>query len=113
MHSPTAASGDPPVSEQPRSIDLVAPALSHRLLAVRTVAVSFGAAVRTARRDRGTGAAERDALIETWRAWTRRALDRYAREIEELYGEPREESAEPRRLLADELERAYRTVNEA
>jgi len=41
------------------------------------------------------------------------ALDRYAREIEELYSDPRDESAEARRLLAEELERAYRTVNEA
>lgn len=91
----------------------LAPALRHRLLAVRTVAVSFGAAVRSAHRDPEISAAERDAMIEIWRAWSVRALDDHAREIDEVYGEARDDIAEVRHLFTEELERAYRTVNEA
>ena len=90
----------------------VTQALRHRLLAVRTVAVSFAAAVRSARRDLDVVPAERDALIERWRAWTIGALDRYAGEFDEAYRDEHRDIVEVRRLLTEELERAYRTVKE-
>lgn len=57
---------------------------------IRTIVVSFSAAVSSARRDLEVRPAERDALIETWRAWSLEVLERYAREIEQLgdSGEP-------------------------
>jgi hypothetical protein len=48
---------------------------------IRTIAVSFAAAVTSARQDMDVGAAERDALIETWRAWSLDVLHGYAREL--------------------------------
>ncbi|HSI99077.1 MAG TPA: hypothetical protein VLA59_01690 [Patescibacteria group bacterium] len=57
----------------------------HRMR-VRTIAVSFAAAVASAHRDMDLGPAERDALIETWRAWSIEVLERYGREIDELRG---------------------------
>ena len=56
------------MERRPDAAEDVTQALRRRLLAVRTVAVSFTAAVRSARRDLDVVAAERDALIETWRA---------------------------------------------
>jgi hypothetical protein len=50
---------------------------------IRTIVVSFGAAVSSARRDLDVGPAERDALIETWRAWSLEVLERYGRELDE------------------------------
>ena len=58
--------------------------LHRQRMRIRTVAVSFAAAVSSAHRDLEVGAAERDALIETWRAWSLEVLERYRSEIEEL-----------------------------
>src|SRR5690606_341274 len=64
--------------------------LIHRQrMRIRTIVVSFGAAVSSARRDLAVGPAERDALIETWRAWSLDVLERYGRDIEELGEGPR------------------------
>lgn len=51
---------------------------------IRTIAVSFEAAVTSARHDMDVGPAERDALIETWRAWSLNVLERYAGDLREL-----------------------------
>jgi len=66
------------------SVTDTARALRRHRLRIRTVAVSFGAAVRSARRDLEVSAGERDALIEAWRAWTLAALDRYAQDAQRL-----------------------------
>ena len=59
--------------------------LMHRQrMRIRTIVVSFGAAVSSARRDLEVGPAERDALIETWRAWSIDVLEGYGREIDQL-----------------------------
>lgn len=50
-------------------------------LRIRTIAVSFSAAVTSARQDMDVSAAERDALIETWRAWALGILQEYAAEL--------------------------------
>lgn len=68
--------GDPPASTE---------LLLHRQrMRIRTIAVSFAAAVSSAHRDLAVGPAERDALIETWRAWCLRVLAGYGEEIEAL-----------------------------
>jgi hypothetical protein len=53
-------------------------------LRIRTIAVSFAAAVTSARQDMDVGAAERDALIETWRAWSLGVLEGYGAEMDEV-----------------------------
>lgn len=59
--------------------------LFHRQqLRIRTVAVSFAAAVTSARHDFDVTAAERDAMIEVWRAWSLGQLDRYGSELDQL-----------------------------
>lgn len=73
---------------------------------IRTIVVSFSAAVSSARRDLDVGAAERDALIETWRAWSLEVLARYAGEIEQL-----RESGEPAAL--EELDNLRAAVERA
>ena len=88
--------------------------LHRQRMRIRTIDVSFAAAVSSAHRDLAVGAAERDALIETWRAWSLEVLDRYGREIEELRG-----TADPADAGADldgigaELARAIQRVREA
>lgn len=99
------------MERRPDAAEDVTQALRRRLLALRTVAVSFAAAVRSARRDLDVVPAERDALIRKWRAWTIGALDRYAGEFDDAYRDEHRDS-EVRRLLTEELERAYRTVRE-
>lgn len=78
------------MGDRPASTERTLMLHRHRMR-IRTIAVSFSAAVRSAHRDLGVGAAERDALIETWRAWCLRVLAGYGQEIEELraaHGEP-------------------------
>lgn len=87
------------------------PTERHRLMhrqrmRIRTIVVSFGAAVSSARRDLEVGPAERDALIETWRAWSLDVLERYGRDIEQL-GEG------PRSATATELEDLRSAVRDA
>ena len=60
--------------------------LVHRQhLRIRTVAVSFAAAVSSARQDLDLGPAERDALIEVWRTWSLEQLVRYATDLDDLH----------------------------
>lgn len=80
--------------------------LHRQRMRIRTVAVSFAAAVSSAHRDLDVGAAERDALIETWRAWSLEVLARYRSEIEDLA-----DGADP--AAADELAGLREAVGEA
>lgn len=84
----------------------------HRLR-IRTVAVSFAAGVRSVHRDLGVDGAERDALIETWRAWAISALDEYARDTIPLLAAAGLEDEAERLALTDEMERGYRMVRDA
>jgi hypothetical protein len=84
--------------------------LIHRQrMRIRTIVVSFGAAVSSARRDLAVGPAERDALIETWRAWSLEVLERYGHDIEELVRSPEAATAEElvdlRSALQDAIDR--------
>jgi hypothetical protein len=87
-------------------------ALRRHRLRVRTVAVSFAAAVRSAHRDLEVGDVGRDALIETWRAWAISALDGYARDVASLLATTSLDKDEEE-ALEGELERGYRTVRDA
>jgi len=80
--------------------------LHRQRMRIRTIAVSFAAAVSSAHRDLDVGAAERDALIETWRAWSLEVLERYRREIEELHDTGDQGSS-------DEVDDLRSTVGEA
>lgn len=79
----------------------------HRMR-IRTIAVSFAAAVRSAHRDLAVGVAERDALIEAWRAWSIRILSGYGREIAAMRtarGDGADEDlSELERVLADAID---------
>jgi hypothetical protein len=76
---------------------------------IRTIAVSFAAAVTSARHDMDVGPAERDALIETWRAWSLGVLEGYAGDLSEVpaAGDPAtdEDLAGVRSALAAAIER--------
>lgn len=88
--------------------------LVHRQrMRIRTIAVSFAAAVSSAHRDLDVGPAERDALIETWRAWSLDVLERYGRELEALRGSVDAETAAELDGLMSTLSDAIRRVREA
>lgn len=89
------------------------PALRRHRLRIRTVAVSFAAAVRSVHRHPDVGPAERDALIETWRAWSINTLDEYARAAAPLMRNAADGSSDERAALEEELARGYRMVREA
>ena len=97
----------------PAAVTRIALAMRRHRLRIRTVAISFGAATRSAHRDMVVGPAERDALIESWRSWSIRVLDDYARQAAELTALGGEEEESERAALAETLEDAYRTVREA
>lgn len=85
----------------------------HQQLRIRTVAVSFAAAVSSARRDMDVTDAEREALIESWRTWTLGTLRAYADEIRQLGADASPGEADALQGLDDELIRAYELVREA
>lgn len=87
-------------------------ALRRHRLRVRTVAVSFAAAARSAHRDLEVGDAEREALIEVWRAWAISALDGYSSDAVPLLAAEGLDGVE-RLALEDELDRGYRTIRDA
>lgn len=80
---------------------------------MRTVAVSFAAAARSAHRDLHVAAVERDALIETWRAWALRHLDGYERDAVDLLVSAGPGETAERDALIDELARGRRMIREA
>lgn len=80
----------------------------HRLR-MRTVAVSFRAAVTSAEDHYEGPGAERDALVEVWRAWSLDQLERYRSELEDI-ARDQPELAEPVAELLGELTEAQDTV---
>lgn len=56
--------------------------LRHRLLAARTVAVSFRAAMQSAERHLQVPTAEIEEIKKRWRAWALETLEKYAAELE-------------------------------
>ncbi len=97
--------------EPPMATGAEAAVRRHRLR-IRTVVVSFTAAVRSAHRDLEVKAAERDALIELWRAWAISALDGYALNATPLMDAVSLNDAE-RKALDDELDQGYRLIRDA
>ena len=88
--------------------------LIHRQrMRIRTIVVSLGAAVSSARRDLQVGPAERDALIESWRAWSLEVLERYGRELDELDGSTESVGAEELADLQSGLRDAIDRVRQA
>jgi hypothetical protein len=87
--------------------------LRHRLLAARTVAVSFRAAMESAERHLNVPADERAEIKGRWRAWALETLERYAAELETLTtGEPITGDGNTAALqrYRDELDRAFEMV---
>lgn len=89
------------------------PLVNRHRMRVRTVAVSFAAAVRSAHRDPAVGGAERDALIETWRAWSIRVLTGYGQEIAAMRAARGEGTHEDLAALESELVDAIDAVRKA
>lgn len=87
--------------------------VQRQRMRIRTIVVSFGAAVSSAHRDLGVGPAERDALVETWRAWSLEVLERYGREIEQLHDAADPATADELTGLRSTIADAIRTVREA
>ena len=80
----------------------------HRLR-FRTVAVSFRAAVTSADEHFDGPPAERDSLIEVWRAWSLDQLERYRADLEAV-GREQAELADTVGDLLAELDDAVKTV---
>lgn len=100
------------MGERPASTERELLLQRHRMR-IRTVAVSFSAAVSSARRDLAVGGAERDALIETWRAWSIRVLSGYGDEIAALRSARGEGAHEDLAVLESELADAIDAVRTA
>ena len=99
----TAAAGSPSLERQ----------LKHGVLAARTVAVSFRAAMESAERHLNVPDAERTAIKGRWRAWAVETLEGYAADLETLVaGNPTitDGNAEALQRYRDELERAFEMV---
>jgi hypothetical protein len=106
------SSGDErqPTESQPGALERD---LRHRLLAARTVAVSFRAAMESAERHLQVPADERAEIKERWRAWALETLNGYARDLEELLDHQDLSDDGSSQALAryrDELDRAFHTV---
>ena len=87
--------------------------LRHRTLAARTVAVSFRAAMDSARRHLNVPDAQRNEIKERWRTWALETLTGYQRELDELVArEPvtGDGALAELRRCRDELERGLRIV---
>lgn len=98
-----------PVGERGLSAD-PRQSLRHQQLRIRTVAVSFAAAVSSARRDMPVSDDERETLIESWRAWTLETLRGYADDVRRLRADASADEADSLHRLDDELIRAYELV---
>ena len=87
--------------------------MKHGVLAARTVAVSFRAAMESAERHLNVPEAERAQIKARWRTWARETLERYAADLETLVaGDPSiaDGNAEALQRYRDELERAFEMV---
>lgn len=56
----------------------------HRVLAARTVAVSFRAAMQSAERHLQVPAAEREQIMNGWRAWALQTLEGYSADLDQF-----------------------------
>jgi acyl-CoA reductase-like NAD-dependent aldehyde dehydrogenase len=110
---------EPSADEESASAPAPAPAaaslerqLRHRLLAARTVAVSFRAAMESAERHLNVPADERAEIKRRWRTWAIETLEGYAAELETLTSsEPiGDANTEALQRYRDELERAFEMV---
>lgn len=81
-------------------------------LRIRTVAVSFGAAVSSAHHDIDANPVERDAMIELWRAWSLSQLERYGSDIDDL-DDARPELGVAVAFLRAQLARSVESVRRA
>jgi hypothetical protein len=82
---------DPPTRDEPSRAESVGSSgsverqLRHRLLAARTVAISFRAAMESAERHLQQVPAEEIREIKRrWRAWAEETLERYSAELDAL-----------------------------
>ncbi|MCA1587560.1 MAG: hypothetical protein LC744_02490 [Chloroflexi bacterium] len=101
--SPTTSAGTAGLERQ----------LRHRILAARTVAVSFWAAMESAERHLNVPADERVEIKRRWRTWAIETLEGYAAELETLTsGEPvpGDGSTEALQRYREELDRAFEMV---
>ena len=99
----TAATGSPSLERQ----------LKHGVLAARTVAVSFRAAMESAERHLNVPDAERTEIKGRWRAWALQTREGYAVALEALVaGDPTisDGNAEALQRYRDELDRAFEMV---
>ncbi len=108
--TPPEAVGSGPVG----STGSVERQLRHRLLAARTVAVSFRAAMQSAERHlQEVPPAEILGIKRRWRAWALETLERYASELETLTAtEPisGDGAADALERYREELARAFEIV---
>lgn len=87
--------------------------LRHGVLAARTVAVSYRAAMESAGRHLNVPAAERVEIKRRWRAWAIETLEGYAAKLERLTeGDPitGDGNLEALQRYREELERAFDMV---
>lgn len=87
--------------------------LKHGVLAARTVAVSFRAAMESAQRHLNVPDAERAEIKGRWRSWALLTLEGYATDLESLVARDpsiADGHAEALQRYRDELERAFETV---
>jgi hypothetical protein len=85
--------------------------LRHGVLAARTVAVSFRAAMESAERHLNVSPDERVETKARWRAWALETLEGYAADLEKLAADPNTDgSSDGVQRYRDELERAFEMV---
>lgn len=86
--------------------------LRHGVLAARTVAVSFRAAMESAERHLNVPAPERAEIKARWRAWALETLEEYAADLEKLAADPNtaDGSSDGLQRYRDELEGAFEMV---
>jgi hypothetical protein len=101
--SPATSTGSPSLERR----------LKHGVLAARTVAVSFRAAMESAERHLNVPDLERTEIKARWRAWAIETLAGYAADLENLVkAEPSivDGNAEALARYRDELDRAFEMV---
>lgn len=79
-----SAADDSPATPSAKGSPNLEPRLRHGVLAARTVAVSFRAAMESAERHLDVPADERVEIKRRWRAWAIGTLEGYAAELEKL-----------------------------
>lgn len=85
----------------------------HRMLAARTVAVSFRAAMQSAERHLNVPAAERDEIMDGWRSWALETLEGYSTDLQRFAATQATSGdgvAEGLARCREELDRAFEMV---